>query len=96
MCLDTCALAPSGLLACAMRLFLNRVSFWVADGGRGMKTWMVVFVIGIATMAFGCAAQELHEQQSLRVRVASYSSPVSAQSSWYGAITVSPEQVFED
>jgi non-haem Fe2+, alpha-ketoglutarate-dependent halogenase len=34
MCLDTCALAPSGLLACAMRLFLNRVSFWVADGGR--------------------------------------------------------------
>jgi hypothetical protein len=63
---------------------------------EGMKTRMVVFVIGIATMAFGCAAQDLHDGQSLRVRVASYSSPVSAHSSWYGAITVSPEQVFED
>ena len=61
-----------------------------------MKTRMVVFVIGIATMALGCAAQDLHDGQSQRVRVASYSSPVSAQSSWYGAITVSPEQVFED
>jgi hypothetical protein len=63
---------------------------------EGMKTRMVVFATGIATIAFGCATQELHDDLSVRVRVASYSSPASAQSSWYGAITVSPEQVFED
>jgi hypothetical protein len=62
-----------------------------------MKTWLVVFVIGIATAVLGCATQELHDDHPLHVRVASYGSPPTAQDSrWYGAITVNPEQVFED
>jgi hypothetical protein len=61
-----------------------------------MKTRMIVFVIGIVTAVLGCATNEVQDDQ-LPVRVASYSAPSSAQDSGgYGAITVSPEQIFED
>jgi hypothetical protein len=52
-----------------------------------------VFVIGIVTAILGCATKEVADGQSLPVRVASYSAPVGV---WYGAITVNPEQMFED
>jgi len=58
-----------------------------------MKTRLIVFVIGIVTVILGCATKEVADGQSLHVRVASYSAPVGV---WYGAITVNPEQVFED
>jgi len=58
-----------------------------------MKTGLIVFVIGIVTAILGCATKEGEDGQSLHVRLASYSAPASA---WYGAITVNPEQVFED
>jgi hypothetical protein len=65
-----------------------------------MKTWMIVFVIGIVTAVLGCVTKEVQKEvqdDQLHVRVASYSAPSSAQDSgWYGAITVSPEQIFED
>ena len=65
----------------------------VADeGGLVMKTRLIVFVIGIVTAILGCATKEVADGQSLHVRVASYSAPVGV---WY-AITVNPEQVFED
>jgi hypothetical protein len=54
---------------------------------------MIVFVIGIAAAVLGCATKAVEDGQSLHVRVASYSAPASV---WYGAITVNPEQVFED
>ena len=62
-----------------------------------MKTRMIVFVIGIVTAAvLGCATEEVQDDQ-LHVRVASYRAPSNAQDSgWYGAITVSPKQIFED
>jgi hypothetical protein len=58
-----------------------------------MKTRLIVFVIGIITAILGCATKEVADGQSLHARVASYSAPVGV---WYGAITVNPEQVFED
>jgi hypothetical protein len=58
-----------------------------------MKTRLIVFMIGIVTAILGCATKEVADGQSLHVRVASYSAPASV---WYGAITVNPEQVFED
>ena len=58
-----------------------------------MKTRLIVFVIGIVAEILGCATKEVADGQSLPVRVASYSAPVSV---WYGAITVHPEQLFED
>lgn len=58
-----------------------------------MKTRMIVFVIGIATVVLGCVTKEVQDDQFLNVRVASYGSPASV---WYGAITVNPGQVFED
>ena len=62
-----------------------------------MKARMIVFVIGIATAVLGCATKELRDDHVLHVRVASYSSSSSAQDSgWYGAITVNPEQIFEN
>jgi len=57
-----------------------------------MKTRLIVFVIGIVTAILGCATKEVADQ-SLHVRVASYSAPLGV---WYGAITVNPEQVFAD
>jgi hypothetical protein len=51
-----------------------------------MKTRLIVFVIGIVTAILGCATKEVADGQSLHLRVAS----------WSGAITVNPEQVFED
>jgi hypothetical protein len=62
-----------------------------------MNTRMIVFVIGIVTAVLGCATRQVLDDQSSHGRVASYRSPASAQmSSWYGAITVNPEQVFEN
>jgi hypothetical protein len=58
-----------------------------------MKTGLIVFVIGIVTAVLGCATNEVSDGQPLHVRLASYSAPASV---WYGAITVNPEQVFED
>jgi len=58
-----------------------------------MQTRLLVFVIGIVTAILGCATQEVEDGQSLHVRVASDSAPASV---WYGAITVNPDQVFED
>ncbi len=58
-----------------------------------MKTRMIVFVIGIVTAFLGCATMEVQDDQFLHVRVAGYNSPASV---WYGAITVNPEQVFEN
>jgi hypothetical protein len=58
-----------------------------------MKTRMIVFVIGIATVVLGCVTKEVQDDQFLHVRVASYGAPTSV---WYGAITVNPGQVFED
>jgi|HubBroStandDraft_6_1064221.scaffolds.fasta_scaffold50647_3 hypothetical protein len=58
-----------------------------------MSTRMIVFVIGIVTAVLGCATRQVQDDQSLHGRVASYRSPAS---SWYGAITVNPEQVFEN
>jgi hypothetical protein len=65
----------------------------LTEGGVVMKTGMIVFAIGIATAFLGCATNEVQDDQFLHVRVASYSAPASV---WYGAITVNPEQVFED
>jgi len=62
-----------------------------------MKTRMIVFVIGIVTAFLGCATNELLDDPFSYVRVARHSSPASAQDSrWNGAITVNPEQVFEN
>jgi hypothetical protein len=64
-----------------------------------MKTQLIVFVIGIATAVLGCATHEGRDDQFSRARGASYSAPASASNSgWYypGAITVNPEQVFEE
>jgi hypothetical protein len=58
-----------------------------------LKTRLIVFVIGIVTAILGCATKEVEDGQSLQVRVASYDAPASV---GYGAITVNPEQVFED
>ncbi len=58
-----------------------------------MKPRMIVFAIGVVTAFLGCATTEVQDDQFLHVRVASYSAPASV---WYGAITVNPEQVFED
>ncbi len=58
-----------------------------------MKTRMIVFVIGIATAFLGCATKEVQDDQFSHVRVASYSCPARG---WNGAITVNPEQVFEN
>ena len=58
-----------------------------------MKTRLIVVVIGIVTGILGCATKEVADGQSLHVRVASYSAQVGV---WHGAITVNPEQVFED
>ena len=66
----------------------------VADeGDLVIKTPLIVFVIGIVTAILGCATKEVAGGQSLHVRLASYSAPVGM---WYGAITVNPQQVFED
>ena len=35
-----------------------------------MKTWLIVFVIGIITAILGCATKEVADGQSLHVRVA--------------------------
>jgi hypothetical protein len=64
-----------------------------SEGGMVMSTRMIVFVIGIVTAVLGCATRQVQDDQSLHGRVASYRSPAS---SWYGAITVNPEQVFEN
>jgi len=58
-----------------------------------MKPRMIVFAIGVVTAFLGCATKEVQDDQFLHVRVASYSAPATV---WYGAITVNPEQVFED
>jgi hypothetical protein len=63
------------------------------EGGLVMKTRLIVFVIGIVTAILGCATKAVEDGQSLHVRVASYRAPASV---WCGAITVNPEQVFED
>jgi len=61
-----------------------------------MKTRMIVFVIGLVTAVLGCATKAVQDDQ-FHLRAASYSAPSSAEDSgWYGAITVSPEQIFED
>jgi hypothetical protein len=61
-----------------------------------MKT-RIMFLIGIATTVLGCATTQVRDDQFAYVRMASYSSPVNAQDSgWFGAITVHPEQIFED
>ena len=63
-----------------------------------MKTRMVVFVIGIATTVLGGTTKGLEEDQFQHVRLASYNSLVTARdSSWHKrAITVGPEQIFEN
>jgi hypothetical protein len=60
---------------------------------------IVVLVIGISTVVFGCATKEVRDDQFSRARGASYDSPASAPDpGWYhpGAITVNPGQVFEN
>ena len=62
-----------------------------------MKARMIVFVIGIAPAVLGWASNEVRDDQFSRAGGASYNSPASAPiSGWYGAITVSPGQVFEN
>ena len=64
--------------------------------GRGRldpENTLIVFVIGIVRAILGSATKEVEDGQSLQVRVASYGAPASV---WYGAITMNPEQVFED
>jgi hypothetical protein len=56
-----------------------------------MKTRLIV--IGIVTAILGYATREVEDGQFLHVRVASDSAPASM---WYRAITVNPEQVFDD
>lgn len=58
-----------------------------------MKTRMIVLVIGMVTAFLGCATKEVQDDQLWHVRVANYSAPGRV---WYGAITVNPEQVFEN
>ena len=58
-----------------------------------MKTRLIVIVIGIVTAILGYATREVEDGQFLHVRVASDSAPASM---WYRAITVNPDQVFED
>jgi hypothetical protein len=58
-----------------------------------MKTRLSVIVIGIVTAILGYATREVEDGQFLHIRVASDSAPASM---WYGAITVNPEQVFDD
>ena len=60
-----------------------------------MKTRMIIFAIGIATAVLGCATNKLQEDQFQQVRLASYNS--AQDSGWYKqAITVNPEQIFEN
>jgi hypothetical protein len=62
-----------------------------------METRLIVFVIGIVTAVLGCVTKAVQDDPFFHVRVASYRSPASDPASgWYGAITVNPEQVFEN
>jgi hypothetical protein len=62
-----------------------------------MQTRVIVLAMGITTAVLGCATKEVRDSQFAYLRVAPQTSPASAQNpGWNGAITVNPEQVFEN
>ena len=65
-------------------------------GGLIMKTWMLVFVIGISTAPLGCVTKTIPEGSFQQVRLAGdhRSTDTASAPSRTGAITVNADQIF--
>jgi hypothetical protein len=60
-----------------------------------MKTRILVFVIGSATAFLGCAIKQTPDEPFQHARLVDYRSiDTTSASSWNGAVTVNPDQVF--